>query len=219
MGDNTPKDKQQTNAIIALVALAACLVIAAIVLLGIFQPTPASSPPIERPSASEPGPTQEPLASRTAAPDAVSANSFIGAWVGEIEGQPEITVELNLVLPDDLTANDGCNSGTGSWTSEGSVVSFTQFTSTLMACEGFDTWLYEAERGQVDAEGATMELYNDAGESIGTLYRVDEKIIPGSEIGAKKELTEEEMERLHAQPKFLVHKLYQGHLPSNGAGQ
>ena len=46
---------------------------------------------------------------------------------------------------------------------------FGQLASTMMFCEGVDTWLSQA--ATATRQGATLTVLNDAGTPIGTLKR------------------------------------------------
>ncbi|SNU00395.1 META domain-containing protein [Ruaniaceae bacterium KH17] len=89
-----------------------------------------------------------------------------GTWGTEAEGQPQ------LVLADDgaLSGTDGCNQLMGSWEkTDGDGVDFGEVASTMMFCEGVDTWLVGLSTGSV--EGDTLHIFDASGTEIGTLAR------------------------------------------------
>jgi len=51
----------------------------------------------------------------------------------------------------------------------GDRIEFGPLASTLMACEGVDTWLGSATAATID--GSTMTLTDQGGKTIGTLER------------------------------------------------
>ena len=96
-----------------------------------------------------------------------------GADVTGTWGTPDATGTPGLELNADesVTGTDGCNRMVGTWSLNGDTVEFGTFASTLMACEGVDTWLSGASTATVD--GATMTIQDAGGDEIGTLERVD----------------------------------------------
>ena len=88
-----------------------------------------------------------------------------GTWGKNGDNAPQ------LVLGDDgkLSGTDGCNRLMGSWELEGDTVKFGQVASTLMACEGVDTWLSALDSATVS--GDTMTVLDSGGKKIGTLPR------------------------------------------------
>lgn len=88
-----------------------------------------------------------------------------GTWGSQDEGHP------NLTFADDQTVsgNDGCNSLAGTWQLEGDVVTLGPLASTMMFCEGVDTWLSMAWTAQV--VGSTLHVFDEDGSEIGTLSR------------------------------------------------
>lgn len=89
----------------------------------------------------------------------------VGTWGSSEQGQPQ------LVLADDgkISGTDGCNRLVGSWKADGAKVDFGQLGSTMMFCEGVDTWLSRAHTGTVAAD--TMTVSDETGAEIGTLAR------------------------------------------------
>lgn len=95
--------------------------------------------------------------------DAEAGETADGTWT-DMSGS-------ELVLADEraLSGTDGCNRLMGSWSEADGVITFSQVTSTLMFCEGVDTWLSALASAKID--GDTMTVLDDAGTTIGTLDR------------------------------------------------
>lgn len=89
----------------------------------------------------------------------------IGTWGVDAPGHPQ------LVLASDgtLSGTDGCNRLMGDWTAEDHTVNFGPLASTLMACEGVDTWLSGAASATID--GDIMAVMGAGGAQIGALDR------------------------------------------------
>lgn len=104
--------------------------------------------------------------SSTTSPD--GAESAAGRW-GEADGGADDKPYLELSADGNISGTDGCNRLMGSWTFDGSTVSFGQLASTKMACQDVDTWLVGAASATVD--GDTLELFDAEGQQIGTLAR------------------------------------------------
>lgn len=99
---------------------------------------------------------------------AQSAASAAGTWgTPDSSGQGE--PGLNLADDGKVTGNDGCNRLMGDWTETDGKVAFGALASTMMFCEGVDTWLVAATSAEVD--GDSLVVFNEAGEEIGTLPR------------------------------------------------
>ncbi|MGX1748823.1 META domain-containing protein [Glutamicibacter protophormiae] len=62
---------------------------------------------------------------------------MIGQWGGEEPGQPSLV----LWAGGRVSGSDGCNRLMGSWRAEGDGYLFSQMASTMMYCQGVDTWL------------------------------------------------------------------------------
>ncbi|PJJ63626.1 META domain-containing protein [Compostimonas suwonensis] len=96
-----------------------------------------------------------------------SSGGVVGTWgsVTAVAGEPV------LVLSEDgsVSGSDGCNTLTGTWTSDGTTVTFGQLASTMMFCEGVDTWLVGASTATV--EGDTLTVFDESAVQIGTLPR------------------------------------------------
>lgn len=91
------------------------------------------------------------------------AKSVVGQW----GGVPEQSPELDFAEAGTFTGNDGCNSMNGSWTQEGETVTLGATATTLMACDGVDTWLSLATTAKID--GANLNVFNKDGQQIGVL--------------------------------------------------
>lgn len=81
--------------------------------------------------------------------------------------------EPHLMLSTDgaLEGHDGCNSLSGTWSADGSTVTFSELGGTEMACPDVDPWLSDARSAEVD--GDTMSVKDESGDEIGTLGRFD----------------------------------------------
>lgn len=93
------------------------------------------------------------------------SESVVGTWGSTDQGQP------HLVFADDgtLSGSDGCNRLMGPWTQDGNKVEFGAIASTMMACEGVDTWLNQASEATI--EGSTLRIVDSSGAEIGALDR------------------------------------------------
>jgi len=89
-----------------------------------------------------------------------------GTW-----GTANVTGEPWLVLEADGSFNgsDGCNGVFGAYTVSGDTVTLDDMGSTLMFCEGVDTWLSNAATARIDNN--TMTVMNADAQEIGTLER------------------------------------------------
>ena len=65
--------------------------------------------------------------------------------------------------------NDGCNIVGGSWTEKDGSVSLDGLFSTMMFCEGVDTWLSTATSAVV--EGDTITFSDEKGAEVGSLEK------------------------------------------------
>lgn len=92
-----------------------------------------------------------------------SMESVVGTWGSAAPGQPQ----LRFVEDGSVSGTDGCNRLAGKWTLENEVVIFQQMISTMMYCEGVDTWLSGAASARV--HGNALHVYDRAGQEIGTL--------------------------------------------------
>lgn len=93
-------------------------------------------------------------------------NDATGSW-GKVDVQSEPS--LDLAEGGKLSGTDGCNRLMGTWTQDGDTVKFSELASTMMACEGVDTWLNKATGGTVN--GSTLTLTDADAGTIGTLER------------------------------------------------
>lgn len=98
-----------------------------------------------------------------------SAASPVGAW-----GDPTDPSRPSLVLAEDgrLSGTDGCNRLTGSWTVDGTTLTFSALASTMMFCEGVDTWLLGA--AAADLVAGSLVIRDSTGTVLGTLERSEE---------------------------------------------
>ncbi|GAB3594830.1 hypothetical protein CFAEC_12590 [Corynebacterium faecale] len=83
----------------------------------------------------------------------------------------DIPADTRLHLHGDgsFGANDGCNTGSGTWERNGSDYTLTQGAYTQRWCEGMNPWLSHAETATLD--GAVLVVFDDTGEHIGTMTR------------------------------------------------
>lgn len=98
-----------------------------------------------------------------------AASTVVGSW-----GDSAQTDQPSLNFSDDgkVTGTDGCNRLMGGYTEDGGVITFEQLASTMMFCEGVDTWLSQAVTAKLS--GDTLTINNEAGAEIGTLKRAKE---------------------------------------------
>ncbi|MBK0419691.1 META domain-containing protein [Leucobacter sp. CSA1] len=74
----------------------------------------------------------------------------------------------------DYTGTDGCNRLGGEYTVEGDLIDLGMMRSTLIFCEGVDTWLSLARTARIEpGSPATMTFYDENDEEIGSLERTD----------------------------------------------
>lgn len=96
-----------------------------------------------------------------------SLDAFESFWGSEKPGQPNLVLAADDAFTGTVAGTDGCNRLAGRWRLDGGVVRFTQMASTMMYCEGVDTWLSQAASAEV--RGKTMYVFDRGGNSIGTL--------------------------------------------------
>lgn len=86
-----------------------------------------------------------------------------GSWGIDGPGQPQLT------FSDDgrVTGTDGCNRLMGRWGQTDDCVHLMNMASTMMYCEGVDTWLRGADTVQV--HGDTLYVMDQHGQELGTL--------------------------------------------------
>lgn len=90
----------------------------------------------------------------------------VGTWGDpDAEAMPSLTFDPN----GEVHGTDGCNLIGGEYKVAGSTVTFTNFRSTMMYCEGVDTWLLDGTSADIAKD--TMTIFNEAGEEIGALER------------------------------------------------
>lgn len=94
-----------------------------------------------------------------------SMDSYEGTWGTDEPGKPY----LQFVADGTVTGTDGCNRLMGKWTLEEGAIHFQQMVSTMMYCEGVDTWLSGAASAKV--HGDSLRVFDRGGVEIGTLYR------------------------------------------------
>lgn len=81
----------------------------------------------------------------------------------DTEGKPVIT----FTADGGLGGNDGCNVFGGNWSETQNGVEISDVFSTMMFCEGVDTWLTEANAAVVD--GDTITFSDEDGKELGSL--------------------------------------------------
>lgn len=94
------------------------------------------------------------------------SGSVVGTW-----GDPDAAETPSLVFEEDGSyhGTDGCNRVMGSWEADGGTVSLGAMASTMMHCEGVDTWLSGGASAKVD--GDKLIISDEGDEQIGTLER------------------------------------------------
>lgn len=78
-----------------------------------------------------------------------------------------------------LSGSDGCNRLMGTWKANGSEITFGPIASTMMACQGVDTWLSGAASAKIT--DTSMTVLGADGEEIGSLDRAASDDEPESE--------------------------------------
>lgn len=91
--------------------------------------------------------------------------NFVGTWGTEAQGQPSLTIENDNTY----SGTDGCNRLFGTYEIEGASIVFEPPASTMMFCEGVDTWLLNMASGRID--GDSLEIQNAKQMIIGSLTR------------------------------------------------
>ncbi|WP_449280799.1 META domain-containing protein [Leucobacter sp.] len=93
-----------------------------------------------------------------------SSDAFVGTW-GDTgtETAPSLTIEQDGAF----SGTDGCNRLTGTATFDGDTIDFGVAASTLMACEGVDTWLQGLGTGAVVDDA--LQISDENGDVIGSL--------------------------------------------------
>ena len=101
---------------------------------------------------------------------ALTTNALVGTWGSTDEPQPNLVFDAE----GGVTGTDGCNRLVGSWSVDGDEVVLSDIASTLMACEGVDTWLSGAASASLVAgEDDELQIFDSAKKEIGTLERSD----------------------------------------------
>jgi heat shock protein HslJ len=92
--------------------------------------------------------------------------SVVGTWgTPDAQGEPSLTFEED----GSYSGTDGCNRVGGEWNADGSTIDLGNMISTMMYCEGVDTWLVNA--GTAELSGDTLTFSDRDGAEIGTLTR------------------------------------------------
>lgn len=93
------------------------------------------------------------------------ASSPEGAWGSDEPRQPQLT----LAEDGSVSGTDGCNRIIGSWELVDDRAEISPLGTTMMFCEGVDTWLGAAAAAEVSGE--TLRIFDESGAEIGTLDR------------------------------------------------
>lgn len=95
-----------------------------------------------------------------------SAPSIEGVW-----GDPdaESTPSLEFQADGTYAGTDGCNRVGGDYTQDEDTIDLGMMRSTMMFCEGVDTWLVTATEATLTAD--ELVFRNEKGAEIGTLAR------------------------------------------------
>ncbi|MFV0432791.1 MAG: META domain-containing protein [Leucobacter sp.] len=116
-----------------------------------------------------------------------AGDSVVGTW-GDPDAaeKPSLTFEVGS-SEDDTTLDaeavkaeaageyhgtDGCNQLGGSWAADGDDIDLGAMRSTMMFCEGVDTWLSQASTAKLS--GDKLTILDESGKEIGTLDRAAE---------------------------------------------
>lgn len=91
--------------------------------------------------------------------------SPVGIWGVDQQGSPSLTFSQD----GSVSGSDGCNRISGSWSQSGSTITTGPMVSTMMYCEGVDTWLSQIDSATMD--GDTLTVIDQDGQQIGTLER------------------------------------------------
>lgn len=92
----------------------------------------------------------------------------VGSWGSSEERKPQLVLEKD----GSLNGTDGCNRLLGTWKDDGGKVDFGDgLASTMMFCEGVDTWLSKAVRAEVRAD--ELVVFGEKDTEIGTLPRIE----------------------------------------------
>jgi len=89
----------------------------------------------------------------------------VGQWVESTDAGAPF---LSLAADGSFSGNDGCNTIFGSWeVADDGAIMFTGVGSTMMACEGVDTWLSTVALGRI--QGGVMTVQDADGVVLGQL--------------------------------------------------
>lgn len=102
---------------------------------------------------------------------AAASTDLVGVW-GDPENEGSPSLEFTAGADDaegEYSGTDGCNRVGGAYTVSGTTVDLGMMRSTLMFCEGVDTWLSEARTATL--EGDALAFLDEDGQQIGTLAR------------------------------------------------
>lgn len=94
-----------------------------------------------------------------------STVSPVDTWGDDGPGRPQLTLSGD----GRVSGTDGCNRLMGFWEEIDGTIELSEFASTLMACEGVDTWLSGAR--SLEINGDTMHVFDGGGQELGTLGR------------------------------------------------
>jgi len=95
----------------------------------------------------------------------------VGVWGDpEAQGLPslEFTAEADA-SSGEYSGTDGCNRLGGEYSVNGSTVDLGMMRSTLMFCEGVDTWLSQARTANL--AGDLLTFLDEGGQELGSLER------------------------------------------------
>ncbi|MDQ2660953.1 MAG: META domain-containing protein [Actinomycetota bacterium] len=95
----------------------------------------------------------------------ITEDTFMTTWGVEEEGEPHLT----FAEDGSVSGSDGCNRLAGSWNLSGDKIVTDNLATTLMACDGVDTWLSGFATAVVD--GDRLVVNGTDGEEIGVLQR------------------------------------------------
>lgn len=95
-----------------------------------------------------------------------AAPTVVGSWGDSSQTD---TPSLDFTKDGKVTGTDGCNRLMGGFSEHAGVVTFEQMASTMMFCEGVDTWLSKAATAKLS--GDTLTVSDESGAEIGTLKR------------------------------------------------
>lgn len=95
-----------------------------------------------------------------------------GTWMSEEKGDPHLTFGED----DSYTGSDGCNGLWGDYSVDGGTITLEPKTSTLKACVGVNTWLFNAK--SIEASSDELTVFDKDGKEIGTLTRGEPSATP-----------------------------------------